>query len=225
VYSAISAGMDNNALDAAETERSNRRISALKSWMVQQERPSLDVVGCAEHKALALEIAAASITLVRHDPAILPLGPNLAADAKIAAVIPIPADLTPADTSSYELPQLASAIRKYHANVDEFRMPIDPSQDEVSALKEMLSGYDLVIVGTINATAHAGQAAMVTALVDDMTPLIAVAMRLPYDIEAYPTVSNYVCTYSIQPSSMEALADALFGTVPFVGQLPVSINV
>lgn len=51
---------------------------------------------------------------------------------------------------------------------------------------------------------------------------IAVAMRLPYDLAAYPAAPVYVCTYSILPPSMEAAADALWGKSAFPGQLPVT---
>ena len=53
--------------------------------------------------------------------------------------------------------------------------------------------------------------------------MVAVALRLPSDIAAYPDVPTYMCTYSIQPASLDALADALWGRIPFVGRLPVEL--
>ncbi|MGA7730069.1 MAG: glycoside hydrolase family 3 protein [Chloroflexia bacterium] len=223
VHQALTTAAQDGTIRLTEAARSEERILALKFWLAQQRQPSLDVVGCAEHKTLALEIAAHSITLVRDSAGLLPLGPNLHAGAKVAAVVPRPADLTPADTSSYELPRLASALRQYHSSVDEFIVPLDPSPSEVTSLREQLSGYDLVIVGTINAATQPGQAALVNALLAAGVPLVAVAMRLPYDIHAYPSAPTYVCTYSIQPPSMEALALALFGRIPLLGRLPVSV--
>jgi hypothetical protein len=56
---------------------------------------------------------------------------------------------------------------------------------------------------------------------------VTVALRTPWDILAYPAVGTNVCTYSILPESMTALAAALFGETgarrPFPGRLPVSI--
>ena len=51
----------------------------------------------------------------------------------------------------------------------------------------------------------------------------AAALRLPYDAAAYPSAPAVVATYSVQPPSVEALADALFGRVPFEGRLPVTV--
>jgi beta-N-acetylhexosaminidase len=53
--------------------------------------------------------------------------------------------------------------------------------------------------------------------------VIAVALRLPYDLAAYPAVASYLCTYSILQPSMEALADALLGRLKCRGKLPVTI--
>ena len=54
-------------------------------------------------------------------------------------------------------------------------------------------------------------------------PTIIAAMRLPYDLIAFPEAPTYLCTYSIQEPSMQALAKALFGFSSFTGRLPVSI--
>ncbi|MDQ2807555.1 MAG: glycoside hydrolase family 3 C-terminal domain-containing protein, partial [Chloroflexota bacterium] len=133
------------------------------------------------------------------------------------------ADLTPADTSSYITPALAAALRRYHPAVEEFRIPLDPPAGAVADLRARLAAFDLVVIGTINATAHAGQAALVNALLADGTPTVAVALRLPYDLQAYPAAPTYLCTYSLLESSMTALAAALWGRQPCSGRLPVAI--
>jgi beta-N-acetylhexosaminidase len=208
-------------LSADEIHASARRIMALKNWIKRQPQEPLTVIGCKEHLNLAQEVARKSITLVRDTPQLLParIGP----DDKIAVALPRPQDLTPADTSSYVKPVLADALRRYHPQVDEFSFAMSPPADEIDALSERLSKYDVVIVGTINATAHPGQAELVKNLVKKGTRLITVALRMPYDLAAYPGAPTYVCAYSILPPSMEALAEALFGRIAFTGSLPVSI--
>jgi beta-N-acetylhexosaminidase len=208
-------------LSAPEVERSARRILALKGWLARQKQPKLSVVGCREHRALALEVARRSVTLVRQEPRRLPV--RLPRKARIGVVVPQPQDLTPADTSSYLVPELAAALRRHHPNVDEWRMPMMPRRSDVRALRERLASCDLVVVGTINATAHPGQADLVKALLEQDVPTIAVALRMPYDLKAYPAAKTYACTYSILPPAMQALAEALFGKSGFGGRLPVSL--
>jgi len=220
IYQALLLAARRGLLDEAELRASVDRITALKQWVAQQTRSDLSVVGCAEHAALAIEIAEKSITLVRDETQQLPL--CLAADAKLAVIVPRPKDLTPADTSSYDQPALADAIRPYHT-VDEILMPIEPREADVAALADRVADADQIIVGTINAHQHRGQAALVNALIDRGQSVIAIALRMPYDMIAYPRVPTYLCTYSLQPASLRAVAQALWGHIPCVGQLPVEL--
>jgi beta-N-acetylhexosaminidase len=120
-------------------------------------------------------------------------------------------------------PVLAEALRRHHPRVDEFSFAMSPAASELGALCEQLAKYDLVILGTINAIAHPAQAELVKKLIRQGTRLITVALRMPYDLAAYPEASTYICTYSILPPAMEALAEALFGRIAFSGKLPVNI--
>jgi len=137
--------------------------------------------------------------------------------------VPQPKDLTPADTSSYDKPALADAIRAQHGRVDEVVIPIDPSEAEVAAVADRVAGAALVIAGTINANQHPGQAILINTLIDRGQPIMAIALRMPYDVSAYPRVPTYVCAYSLQRPSLQAVAQALWGQQPFRGQLPVEI--
>ena len=116
-------------------------------------------------------------------------------------------------------------LRRYHPNVEQIDVPIDPTPSDISEALKQADGYDLVVVGTINAFQHSGQATLVNALLESSSKVIAVALRLPYDLATYPGVTTYICTYNIQPPSMEALADALWGRIPFAGSLPVTVEV
>lgn len=51
--------------------------------------------------------------------------------------------------------------------------------------------------------------------------LITVALRLPDDLLAYPQAPTYLCTYSIQPVALRALAAGLWGELALCGRLPV----
>jgi beta-N-acetylhexosaminidase len=220
-YAALVQGARRGLLPAKDIQDSARRILQLKKWLQARRQPPLEVVGCAEHRALARQVAEKSVTLVRDTGKRLPV--RLSPEDRIAVVVPRPEDLTPADTSSYLTPALAAAIGRHHPRVDEFFVSMNPAPSDVRSLCSTLEAYDLVVLGTINATAHPAQAALVRAVVKLGTPSIVVALRMPYDLAAYPEVSTYACAYSILPPSMDAMAAALFGKIPFVGRLPVSL--
>jgi beta-N-acetylhexosaminidase len=165
---------------------------------------------------LAGEVARRTITLVRDRGGRLPLRPATA--ARLAVITPILTDLTPADTSSYKRCELADAVRVYHANTAAYTtMPADPAPGEVAALAEQLSGYDQVIVGTVNAVARPGQAALVNELLHRNVALVTAALRLPTDLSAYSAAPTYLCSYSILRPAMDALAAALWARAPIPG--------
>ncbi len=222
VFDSLKAAAEDGSLDASDLNVSLERIAALKRWISQRPAmPDLDVVNCAAHRQVADEIARRSITLVRNESGLLPL--HLKPEDRVAVVVPKPSDLTPADTSSYVAPTLAAALRGYHPAVQEMIFPGAPSEDEIAALVQRLRGYDLIVLGTLNAFAQPRQAAFVDEVLKLSIPTIVVALRLPYDLAAFPQASTYVCTYSILEPSMHALAAAMFGAKPFEGRLPVGI--
>src|SRR5690606_39769770 len=93
------------------------------------------------------ELARRSVTLVRDDPPILPLRPA----GRLLAVMPRPADLTPADTSSVVPPLLATALRRHHPDVAEIVTGHPPSRQDIAAAADAAASADAVVVGTITA--------------------------------------------------------------------------
>lgn len=193
-----------------------RRVTNLRS-RVPTARPDFDVVGCAAHRRLAAEVARRSVTLVRDQAGLLPL----ARTGELLAVMPAPTDLTPADTSSRVAPGLAAALAEHHPNVREIVTSPAPRPDEVAAVADHARHAEAVVIGTIWAGPE--QAALVDAVVGSGTPTVTVALRTPFDLAVYPRVSTHLCTYSIQPPSMKALADVIFGIESARGRLPAAI--
>ena len=208
-------------IDADDDAAARRRLDELRRWLGGYDQPALDVVGCGGHQALAAELARRSITLVRNDDRLLPLQP--AADARIAVVQSMPADLTPADTSSTVAPTLASALRRRLVGVEEILLPAAPGEADIAGLGERLAGVDLVVVGTFSAHLQPAQSTLAAAVLASGTPTVTIALRTPWDLLAYPSARTHVCSYGIRPPSMEALAAALLGETPFAGRLPVAI--
>jgi beta-N-acetylhexosaminidase len=196
------------------------RIATLRRWIGGFEQPDLAVVGCAEHQALAREVAERSVTLVRDRDRLLPLRP--ADGSRILAIMPQPIDLTPADTSSTVAPGLAAALRRRHSAVDEIVTAHPPTDADIAAVRERAADAAVVIVGTISASLDPAQARMVDALLETGVPTVTVALRTPWEGAAYPAAGTHVCTYGILPPSLEALTAALFGDSDFPGRLPVA---
>ncbi|UCF26820.1 MAG: hypothetical protein JSW42_09165, partial [Chloroflexota bacterium] len=220
VYEEMVEAAQIGKLDLDAITASFKRITSLKNWLARQPRPDLDVVGCIEHQSVANEIAERSMTLVRNNRGLLPLSLN--PEQRLAVIVPEPVDLTPADTSSYIKLNLAKAIQNYHPDVDEYVISYEPSEVGIAEIISNIKKYDLLIIGTLNAYASPNQAAFVRQALKLEIPTVVAALRLPYDLIAFPEADTYVCTYSILEPSIIALAKALFGEIEFKGRLPVS---
>jgi beta-N-acetylhexosaminidase len=222
------AGLDDALVLAASrglvtgTDAALGRIAALRRRLAgsADAAPEPSVIGCVAHRALAAELARRSITLVRDD-GLIPLHPS--PSDEILVVMPRPVDLTPADTSSTVAAGLAAAIRRHHPRVSEHLVDWDPDAGQLAAARAAAAGAHLLVIGTISASLAPGQVALVEALLALGLPTVTVALRTPWDLDAYPAARTHACTYSILEPSLTALADGLFGRAPFPGRLPVRL--
>ncbi len=208
-------------LDRAANQRSLERLAVIRRWLRGFEQPPLEVVGCDEHQALAADLAARSVTLVRDEAGLLPL--RLGADARVAVAQSRPSDLTPADTSSFVAPTLASAVRRRFPNVDELLTAEVLSGDEIAGIARKMADYDVVILGTFSAHLQPAQAELARAVLAAKRPTVTIALRTPWDLTAYPEATTYICSFGILPPTTDAVAGALFGESPFRGRLPVQL--
>ena len=224
----VTAGLRHAArrglIDAVAVAASLARIHALRRQLagLDAARPDLSTVGRADHLALSREVAARSVTLVRNDDGLLPL--RLEPGTRILAVMPRPADLTPADTSSTVAPGLAPAIRAAHDGVDELVIDREPDEATIAAVRDRAAAAGVVVVGTIAAAAGSAQARLVEALLAAGPPVVTVALRTPWDLLAYPGSRTHLCTYSVLPDPLAALAAVLTGGAAPAGRLPVAIG-
>lgn len=218
VRSAVERGFSRGLIHESTLQASRQRISQLRQTL---PRPNLNpsAVGNSAHISLAKELATRSVTLVRNDNGLLPL--QFDSGKKILVLEPTPTDITPADTMSRYPAALAAAIREQHPDVKEIVYPNTPGPLDVAALLDEAKSYDLIIVGTVFAGSE--QADLVNGLNDLSIPVVAVALRTPFDLAKYSEVATYVCTYSSHEPSVQAVASALFGEAPFEGHLPAAI--
>ncbi len=236
---AIGSGVDLLLTGPAQADRSNElarlvtvlrespaaavaaeRVAALRRWLGRSTMPPLSVVGCAEHSSLARELARRSVTQVRDLAGLLPLRPS--ASSRLLVLSPIPADLTPADTSSTVVPTLVDAVRRRHSRTTSCSVSIDPTPAEIEAAREAAAASDLVILGTIDAFLHAGQQELARVLEELGRPIVLVALRMPNDADLLDDLPTALACYSIHGPSMDAATAAIFGEIEPRGRMPLS---
>lgn len=224
VEAGLARAVARSAIDAADHGAAIARIAALRSWLAGVPTPDPGVVGSAEHRALADEVARRSITRIRDRDGLLPVG--LTAGATVLVVEPEPRDLTPADTTSWLRPGgLAAAVRARGVAVEGIVVASDAAEDAgtLDGLALRARNAALVVLGTVDAVRDPAMQAIAGALARSGTPVVAVALRGPWDAVAYPGIGTVLATYGIQPPTLAALAAALVGEAPITGRLPVRL--
>jgi beta-N-acetylhexosaminidase len=219
---ALCLAAERGLVDGTETAAALGRIAGLRRRLADGERPPFEVIGSAAHRRLAGEVAARALTLVRDEADLLPLRPDAFATA--AVIAPRPATLTPADTSDLAGFALADALRRRGLDVVECLTSHQPTDSEIGAARALAAGRQLAIVGATAATLEPTQATLVEAVASTGVSVVAVALRMPWDAALLPAVPTVACTYSALEPSMEALVDALFGGIDFLGRLPVDLG-
>jgi beta-N-acetylhexosaminidase len=228
IEATLRAAAARGLFDPDDLAASAARLDDLRAWLLAAAAggpPDVDIVGSAAHRALSRELAERALTRTDRAP---DGGPphrlELAADARILAIMPEPRDLTPADTSSMVVPGLGRALRTRFTSVDEAVVAVAPSAAEIAGLRARAGAVDAVVVGTIEAHREPAQADLVRAIAETGTRTVAVALRTPWDVATYPPGVPAICTYSILPDPLEALAAALRGEIGFPGRAPVAIG-
>ncbi len=209
-------------IDDAELLRSHDRITQARKGLATMGSRAANSDfdsdfdrGAAEE--LAGELARRSTTLVRDEPALLPLAPG----TRVVSVMVKPVDLTPADTSSYQEPGLAAALARHFDVVADVVVGHRPSGADIDRAVAAAASdrVEVVVVGTITATAEQGE---LVRQVDELRPTVTAALRTPFDLLTYPTATSHLCTYGLLTPSLMALADTLAsGDAP--GALPSPI--
>jgi beta-N-acetylhexosaminidase len=153
----------------------------------------------------------------------LPLLP--ASGMRIIAVMPGPSDLTPADTSSLVPPGLAAALRGVLPDVKEIVVEQAPDDGEIAAVRARVAsgGVACVVIGTIDGHRQPTQIRLVEAVAATGVPTIAVALRGPWDVAAYPAEVTALAAYGILPPTLEALAAVITGVAVARGRMPVAL--
>lgn len=222
----IVQAVETGELDEAVIDRAVARVQRLKakylSWdnilPVPKKVPS--IVGGEAHHKLAEHQFALGITLLKND-GFLPLHPEDATE--VLVVIPEQKVSTPVEDVRFANYRLADAIREHHEHVQEIHIGISPEKKEADEVLQRTPSADVVIFGTVNAHLNRKQAELVSRILKAGKPVVAVAMRNPYDLTVIQDVAAYLATYEYTFPALSAAADIIFGKKTAQGKLPVTI--
>ncbi len=196
------------------------RILRLKAWLADPPGAldaALASVGSPAHAAVAAEVAARSITLVRDSAGWVPLPDGLIGVVEFGQT-----RLTPAEDRVLGGSALAGEVARFRA-VRPLSLPLAPSEQDRKAALDMARRSDVVVLGTRAAALYPLQAALVRDILALERPAVVVALSAPYDLLGFPDAPAYLATYGDAPATLAAAAEVLVGAATARGRLPVTL--
>ncbi|MEV5954392.1 glycoside hydrolase family 3 protein [Streptomyces sp. NPDC051987] len=225
-FHAVLKALQDGELTESRLDESLLRILRLKSRLGLLDRPYVNakdvgrVVGTARHLAAADRIAERTTTLLVNEGGLLPLSRRT--HGTVLVVGPDPD--SPSGTTGPPTGVLAAALTGLGFTATALPTGTEPSAATVDQAVAAARTADAVVVGTCNVTAGGGQQRLVERLVATGRPVVAVAVRNPYDVAHLPSVRACLATYSWTDVELRAAARVIAGRVAPRGRLPVPVQ-
>ncbi|MYS17410.1 glycoside hydrolase family 3 protein [Streptomyces sp. SID4982] len=224
-WNAVLAAVRNGELTEARVEESVLRILRMKARLglfrsTGVTRAGVDrTVGVERHLAAADRIAERTTTLLVNNGRLLPL--DRRRQRKILVVGADPA--SPSGTTGPPTGVLAAALTELGFTATALSTGTAPTADAVSKAVAAAQDADAVIVATYNVTAANSQRTLVQRLSATGRPVVALAIRNPYDVAQLPEATAHVAAYSWTDVELRAAARVIAGRVKPRGKLPVPV--
>jgi beta-N-acetylhexosaminidase len=225
-WNAVLKAVQGGELTEARLDESVLRILRLKARLRLFEEPYVSrggvtrTVGTPAHLAAADRIAERTTTLLVNEKRLLPLSRR--AHRKLLVVGADPA--SPSGTTGPPTGVLAAALTELGFTATALSTGTAPSAAVVAQAVAAAQDADAVVVGTYNVTAAGSQKTLVEQLVATGRPVIAVAIRNPYDVARLPAVPAFLATYSWTDVELRAAARVIAGKAAPRGRLPVPVQ-
>ncbi|GAA2256485.1 beta-N-acetylhexosaminidase [Streptomyces ruber] len=213
-------------LTEARLDESVLRVLRLKRRLGLFERPYTGgadvgrVVGARKHLAAADRIAGRTTTLLADERRLLPLSRRTHRDILVVGADPA----SPSGTTGPPTTVLADALTELGFTATALSTGTAPAAAAVDRAVAAAGGRDAVVVVTYNITAASAQRTLVERLVATGVPVVAVAVRNPYDVAHLPGVGAFLATYGWTDVEVRAAARVLAGRVGPRGRLPVPVQ-
>jgi len=224
---AIRAAVTEGALESETVRRAAERVARLKahgpSWddLPAPGAPLPSWVGGEAHQRLAQDAYERAVTLARNDEGLVPL--RLGADERLLVVYPRHESPLWPDDVRHPHGFFVESVRRRYPHADAVAMSTRPTAEERREILRLATGAGAVVVATMNANLHKGQAEVVRDLDAAGHRVVGIAVYNPYDLLAFPNLRTYMATYEYTPPALEAATRVLCGEITPRGHLPVTL--
>ncbi len=230
----IRAAIDRGEIAKDEVDRSVERILRAKAKLGLERARLVDVeavpasLGGRKNTAVAEEVAARAITLVKDDRSLVPLRPAPGTKALLLSLVDYASGWREGPPGRLLIPEL----KKRFPDLVAVEVNDRATAGEVDLVKALARRSDVVIAATFVRVASASgrmdlspaQEGLVSSLAaDEKRPFVAIAFGNPYVAALAPKVPAMMLTYELGDAPEVAAVRALVGEAPIGGKLPISI--
>ncbi|GAA2983338.1 glycoside hydrolase family 3 protein [Streptomyces fulvorobeus] len=227
-WNGVLAAVRSGEISEARIEESVLRILRLKAKLGLFRDPFVSrrgvdtVVGTRSHLAAADRIAEHTTTLLANSGGLLPL--SRLSHRNILVVGADPA--SPSGTTGPPTGTLAAAFGELGYTATALSTGTAPTQARIAEAVAAAHGKDAVVVGTYNVSMTSSQRTLVRSLAATGVPVIAVAIRNPYDIARLEGTgyAASLATYSWTDVELRAAVRVIAGAARPEGRLPVPVQ-
>ncbi|MGW0993411.1 glycoside hydrolase family 3 protein [Streptomyces sp. NPDC002523] len=225
-WHAVLKAVQGGELTEARLDESILRILRMKARLGLFDKPYVTqagvdrLVGTAAHLATADQIAERTTTLLVNEGGALPLDRRTTPRVLVVGADPA----SPSGTTGPPTGVLAAALSDLGFAAGALSTGITPSDATIAKAVTAAKDADVVVVATYNVTAASSQRTLVEQLLATGRPVVAVAVRNPYDVAQLPSVKACVATYSWTDVEVRAAARVIAGRVSPRGRLPVPVQ-
>jgi beta-N-acetylhexosaminidase len=225
-WNAVLKAVQDGELTEARLDESILRVLRLKARLRLFDDPyarEADVdrrVGTKAHLEAADRIAERTTTLLVNEGGLLPLSPRTRKRVLVVGADPA----SPSGTTGPPTGVLAAALTELGFTATALSTGTAPSAATVAKAVAAAGDADAVVVGTYNLTATGSQKTLAEQLVATGKPVVAVAVRNPYDVAQLPSVPAFLASYSWTDVELRAAARVIAGKVAPRGRLPVPVQ-
>lgn len=234
-FAFMTEGVKSGVITKERLDEAVTRILALKASLKLHEKNNLpdkakarEIVGSAEHKEIAKEVARKSITLVKNEEGVLPISPE-----KFKRVLVYKkegaANAFGGGVSSGACDKFIEKLKNAGFDVSVF-VPGGGWEGMAKPVKDIYENYDLIIY-LVSLATKSNQTIVRLEWAEPMgadvpvymnsVPTIMISLENPYHLLDAPRVKTYINTYGGSDEILDALMDKMTGKSDFMGISPV----
>lgn len=187
-------------IDREEWGQSLVKISELKAKYLSRPLGDSAIIGCAAHKSENFAMLQQTITLVNVPGSELPvLGdrPHFVGCPAFRATL--------ASSQIQDGPTFPEYMAEKLGGKATVTVP-NPTAEKIAEVMEQVEGASCIVVGTYNGHLHTGQLELVNELAKAEVPVIAIALRNPYDLDRIDRSVYSLAAYEYTVQMFDALA-------------------